>query len=67
MGIAKDALEGSNTQIDLSSEGGTLYFTSYLSPSVLLMTLSVTVRNVKTIVVEINDKEFNEIGTITVS
>ena len=67
MGIAKDVLEGSATQLDLSGEGGTIYFTNYLPSDVNLMTVSVTVRNVEKIFVEVSDNQYAEIATIKVS
>ena len=67
MGIAKDVLEGSDAQLDLSSEGGTIYFTNYLPSDVKLMTVSVTVRNVETVIVEVSDNQYAEIATIEVS
>ena len=66
MGIAKDVLEGSDTQLDLSSEGGTIYFTNYLPSDVKLMTVSVTVRNVEKIIVEVSDNQYAEIAMIEV-
>ena len=66
MGIAKDVLEGSDTQLDLSSEGGTIYFTNYLPSDVKLMTVSVTVRNVEKIIVEVSDNQYAELAMIEV-